>query len=95
MRIYVASSFKLVEKVKSAVEALEEAGHEITVKWWAQIQRGLVYLALCIVAVGWGFWMSSRFEPLRGTLIVLATLMLGAILVDSMIKSEIVPEEEN
>ncbi len=34
MRIYVASSFKLVEKVKSAVEALEKAGHEITVKWW-------------------------------------------------------------
>ncbi len=37
MKIYVASSFKLVEKVKSAVEALEEAGHEITVKWWARM----------------------------------------------------------
>ncbi len=34
MKIYVASSFKLVENVKSAVEALEKAGHEITVKWW-------------------------------------------------------------
>jgi len=37
MKIYVASSFRLVERVISTVEALEKAGHEITVKWWERM----------------------------------------------------------
>ena len=34
MKIYVASSFKLIPIVESVVEALEDAGHTITEKWW-------------------------------------------------------------
>lgn len=37
MRIYVASSFSLLPKVERVVQALENAGHEITVKWWKRI----------------------------------------------------------
>jgi len=36
MKVYVASSFSLIPKVEKAVKALEKAGHEITVKWWAR-----------------------------------------------------------
>ncbi len=37
MKVYVASSFSLIPKVERIVQALEEAGHEITVKWWDRI----------------------------------------------------------
>lgn len=37
MKIYVASSFSLIPKVEWVVKALEEAGHEITAKWWDRI----------------------------------------------------------
>jgi hypothetical protein len=36
MKIYVASSFSLIEKVENVVEALEYHGHVITCKWWAR-----------------------------------------------------------
>ncbi len=36
LKVYVASSFKLIKKVETVVSALERAGHEITVKWWAR-----------------------------------------------------------
>lgn len=36
MKIYLASSFSLVSKVETVSEALEEIGHEITVKWWSR-----------------------------------------------------------
>ena len=62
--------------------------------WWAQIQRVLVYLALCIVAVWVGFLMSLRFDPLMGTVILLATLIGGGLLLDIQIQSEPVTEEE-
>ena len=37
MKIYVASSFSLIPKVEKVVQALEKAGHKITVKWWNRI----------------------------------------------------------
>ena len=36
MRFYLASSFKLLDRVEELAEALEGLGHEITVKWWAR-----------------------------------------------------------
>ncbi len=36
MRIYVASSFKLLDRVKELVRLLEIEGHTITVKWWSR-----------------------------------------------------------
>ncbi len=38
MKIYIASSFKLVDKVKEVVKALEEDGHVITVRWWERLE---------------------------------------------------------
>lgn len=37
MKIYIASSFSLIEKVEKACKLLEEAGHEILVKWWTRL----------------------------------------------------------
>lgn len=37
MKVYVGSSFSLIPRVEEVVKALEEAGHEITVKWWDRI----------------------------------------------------------
>ena len=34
LKIYLASSFSLVERVKWVCEYLEMYGHEVTVKWW-------------------------------------------------------------
>jgi len=34
MNIYLASSFKLIEKVEKAAKALEDNGFKITEKWW-------------------------------------------------------------
>ncbi len=34
MRIYIASSFSLLDQVKAVAEVLEREGHLITVKWW-------------------------------------------------------------
>lgn len=34
MKFYIASSFSLIPKVVDVEEALEEAGHSITTKWW-------------------------------------------------------------
>jgi len=34
MKFYLASSFALVDRVQAACDALEAAGHTITVKWW-------------------------------------------------------------
>lgn len=34
MKIYLASNFSLVEKVKLLADYLEDNGHEIIVKWW-------------------------------------------------------------
>jgi len=36
LKIYVASTFGLIPDVETVVAALEHAGHEITVKWWAR-----------------------------------------------------------
>jgi len=36
VKIYIASSFSLVDKVQVLSDMLEDAGHEITVKWWAR-----------------------------------------------------------
>ena len=67
--------------------------------WWAQIQRGLVYLALGIMSAGLALWVSSQWLPfaypsrVRYVVFVL-TLILGMLLFDLRIKSEIVTEEE-
>lgn len=37
MRVYLASSFDLIERVQEVATALEEAGHTITVKWWDRV----------------------------------------------------------
>lgn len=34
MKVYLASSFKLIEKVKKVCTVLEAWNHEITEKWW-------------------------------------------------------------
>lgn len=36
MKIYIASSFKLIDRVEWLAHELESLGHEITVKWWAR-----------------------------------------------------------
>ena len=36
VKVYIASSFSLVDKIERAVKILEEAGHEIVVKWWTR-----------------------------------------------------------
>ena len=36
MRIYLASSFKLIDIVKNVSHFLEREGHTITEKWWAR-----------------------------------------------------------
>jgi len=36
VKIYIASSFSLIDKIERVVAALEEAGHEIMVKWWTR-----------------------------------------------------------
>lgn len=36
MKVYIASSFSLIEKVQAACDQLEEESHEITVKWWSR-----------------------------------------------------------
>ena len=36
MKVYVASSFSLIQKLEFIAEALEYDGHEITCKWWAR-----------------------------------------------------------
>lgn len=47
MKIYVASSFSLIDKVEAVVKELESVGHEITIKWWARAfnipSEGLVH----------------------------------------------------
>lgn len=37
MKVYIASSFKLITKVKEIAKRLEEKGHTITVKWWERV----------------------------------------------------------
>ena len=39
MKVYVASSFKLIEKVEELTESLEKEGHTITEKWWKRAYR--------------------------------------------------------
>ena len=34
MKFYLASSFKLIEKVEAAAQVIEGWGHSITEKWW-------------------------------------------------------------
>ncbi len=36
MKFYLASSFKLIEKVKEVCKAIEGYGHSVTVKWWSR-----------------------------------------------------------
>jgi len=38
MKIYIASSFSLREKVEHVCGVLEDAGHEILVKWWTRFK---------------------------------------------------------
>ncbi len=38
MKIYIASSFNLIPKIKDIIKQLEENGHEITVRWWERIE---------------------------------------------------------
>lgn len=37
MKIYIASSFSLIPRVEKVCEILEEAGHEVLVKWWTRL----------------------------------------------------------
>jgi hypothetical protein len=37
LKVYVASSFKLIDRVKEVVDRLEAEGHKITVKWWDRV----------------------------------------------------------
>jgi len=34
MKVYLASSFDLIRKVKAIAETLKEKGHTVTVEWW-------------------------------------------------------------
>lgn len=34
MKFYLASSFRFIDKVEKAAEAIESAGHTISEKWW-------------------------------------------------------------
>ena len=36
MKLYLASSFSLIHRVKDLASILEAAGHEITCKWWSR-----------------------------------------------------------
>lgn len=36
MNIYLASSFSLIDKIEHSQKALEDAGHEIPIKWWTR-----------------------------------------------------------
>lgn len=36
MKLYLASSFTLIERVERASNYLEKEGHKITVKWWSR-----------------------------------------------------------
>jgi len=38
MKIYIASSFSLLDDIESLVYQLELEGHEICVKWWTRIE---------------------------------------------------------
>lgn len=38
MKIYIASSFSLIPKIEVVCKALEDAGHEVLVKWWTRIE---------------------------------------------------------
>jgi hypothetical protein len=37
MKVYVASSFSLIPKVKKITKILEKRGHEISEKWWNRV----------------------------------------------------------
>lgn len=37
MKIYIASSFSLIPKVEYACKILEDAEHEVLVKWWTRL----------------------------------------------------------
>ena len=41
MKVYLASKFKLKERVKKIAKELEKSGHEITVKWWTRDYKKL------------------------------------------------------
>ena len=36
VKIYIASSFSLIPRIEEVVKVLEDAGHEIMVKWWTR-----------------------------------------------------------
>ena len=38
MKIYIASSFSLIPKIEAVCKALEDAGHDVLVKWWTRIE---------------------------------------------------------
>ena len=55
--------------------------------------RALVYLALGIVSAGFTLWLNSRYPlPIR-TGILLVTWILGMLLIDVRVSSELVEEE--
>ena len=37
VKIYIASDFTLIPKIKKVCEVLEDAGHEVLVKWWSRL----------------------------------------------------------
>jgi len=39
MKIYIASSFNLIQKVELVCKALEKLGYEITEKWWKRVYQ--------------------------------------------------------
>ena len=46
MKIYIASSFSLIDKVETMCKALEEVGYEVLVKWWTRKDLKQKFLVL-------------------------------------------------
>lgn len=60
--------------------------------WWAQIMRALVYLALGIVCAGLAVFVGSPYPlPIRKW-IMIASWILGMLLVDIRVRSEKIGE---
>jgi len=43
MKVYLASSFSLIQKVEASAEVLREKGHIVTVEWWHKDYKKLPF----------------------------------------------------